>query len=222
MFFSTFRRQLVALAHALASELTKIVTLSFVLGSKAAYFSLGQCFAPLVGAWATPGLTFIIHLIRSVWTCLYLGVGVYISSVYHVPTFCGALYLSSHSRLIRIGIPLVCMVAFIGHPVGNQVFLYSFYWLIPIAIAYRNSTSFFLRSLGSTFTTHAVGSVIWLYTRAVPVSVWYNLIGIVWIERLMFACAMTLIYTTVSQAIILWRSNRYKNTIKHTFNSIGA
>ena len=50
--------------------------------------------------------------------------------------------------------------------------------------------------LGSTFTAHAVGSVIWLYAGLVPnPETWLALIPVVVLERILFASGMFVGYT---------------------------
>jgi len=90
------------------------------------------------------------------------------------------------ARLIGIGIPALMMLAFMLHPAifGTIAMLYSLWWLIPIAAALRPNHPV-LRAYGTTFTQHAVGSVIFLYT--IPAlqnpAVWLALIPVVAFER---------------------------------------
>lgn len=98
------------------------------------------------------------------------------------------------------------MAAFIAHPVGSQAFLYSFYWLIPVAIYLMGRNSLFAQALGSTFTAHAVGSVIWLYANPMTPEIWLALIPVVLVERLVFASGIVLVY----QIIAMIQTNSYK------------
>jgi hypothetical protein len=80
------------------------------------------------------------------------------------------------------------------HPIGSYALPYTAYWIIPlIALAYPHK-NFFAHALGSTFITHAVGSVIWLYTRPTTPLYWMSLIPVVIIERLLIAAGMTILY----------------------------
>jgi hypothetical protein len=58
----------------------------------------------------------------------------------------------------------------------------------------------FFTSLGSTFTAHAVGSVIWLYTIPMTAGMWLALIPIVALERLCFATGMVTVVGVVTAA----------------------
>ncbi|MFA6907667.1 MAG: hypothetical protein WC263_02465, partial [Candidatus Micrarchaeia archaeon] len=67
---------------------------------------------------------------------------------------------------------------------------YSLYWLIP-AIALALPEHLLLRSLGSTFTAHAIGGVIWIYSFPTTPAFWMMLIPIVAFERLLFALGIS-------------------------------
>ena len=86
------------------------------------------------------------------------------------------------------------MVAFIAHPVGAQAWVYSLYWLIPVVLYFLRKESLFLTALGSTFTAHAVGSVIWIYANPMTPQAWLVLIPVVFIERFVFASGMVVAY----------------------------
>ncbi len=101
------------------------------------------------------------------------------------------------SGLLHLGIPLASITLFIMHPVGSQAWVYSMYWLIPMAAwvvgRMRKQQSFFAQALQSTFLAHAVGSVIWLYSFTSTPAYWIALIPVVAAERLIFASSMTII-----------------------------
>jgi len=67
------------------------------------------------------------------------------------------------------------------------------YWLIPVALYFMKKSTF-NTALGSTFVVHAVGSVIWLYTRDTSVLLWHSLLPIVLLERMAFAIGMVLMH----------------------------
>lgn len=189
-------KRLLELISALTFELCKAGKLSLIIGSRAAFFSVTQV-SPVIGFFTGTVSSGMIFGIRTLLTLCLHNFGLFTSLLYHIPTFCGTFYISSQSKISKIAIPLLCMFLFIIHPVGNQAYLYTAYWLIPIAIALLNGRSIFIQALGSTFTTHAVGSVIWLYTYTLNATTWNALISIVWAERLLFAAAMTLCYYAI-------------------------
>jgi hypothetical protein len=199
-------RKSAQLGCAALSYLTKFGSFSFIFGSKMAFFSISHCFGPLIGFFGSTLSTTIIFGIK-------VALGGTFSSLYHIPTFCGALYLSNKSYVVRIGIPLACMAIFVTHPIGSQAYIYSFYWFIPMLCAF-STRSIFAQTIGSTFTTHAVGSVIWLYTHALSATDWQLLTGIVWSERLLMATAMTAAYHAVSYSYkMLGRTLTQRKTV---------
>jgi hypothetical protein len=112
------------------------------------------------------------------------------------PMIFAAFYFGSKSRS-RVIVPLICMALFILNPIGMQVWYYSLYWLIPVAAALWKDR-LFLRSLGATFTAHAVGSVAFLYAFSIPAGTWITLIPIVAYERLSFAIGISISYIAVN------------------------
>ena len=100
-------------------------------------------------------------------------------------------------------LPLAAMAAFWLHPVGQQAWFYALYWTIPVIARFLPDT-LVLRSLGSTFTAHAVGSVLFLYTIETAPALWIALIPIVAVERLSFALGISashVLFTNVLNAV---------------------
>jgi hypothetical protein len=93
------------------------------------------------------------------------------------------------------------MVLFIAHPFGFYAAPYALYWLIPMVIYFSRKKTVFLQALSATFIAHAVGSVIWLYLKALPTAVWLGLIPVVIFERLLYATFMTAVYYGVRQVL---------------------
>lgn len=114
----------------------------------------------------------------------------------------------------RFGIlvPAIAMLAFWLHPVGQQAWFYALYWTIPV-IARFLPDRLFLRSLGSTFTAHAVGSVLFLYTIETAPALWLALIPVVALERGLFALGISashVLFTNVLNSV-----DRVWNVTKH-------
>ena len=109
-----------------------------------------------------------------------------------LPLPLAAFYFGSKSKK-RSLIAIICIILFIVHPVGRQAWVYSLYWLIPIFACFFPKR-LFLKSLGSTFTAHAVGSTIFLYAFQLPTAVWKGLIPVVFVERVGFALGIYLSY----------------------------
>jgi hypothetical protein len=198
------------LLAAFACELLKPLKISFIVGSKMAFFSLAQCTFPLIGFYGGMRSVGIAFGARTLYA-FASGVGLYAGLFYHIPTLCGSFYLGTSSKLVRIALPLTCMVLFVAHPIGGQAWGYTLYWLIPMLAALIPHRSFFITALGTTFTMHAVGSVLWLYTRQLDPSVWYGLTGIVWAERIVFAACMTALHYSITfiRSVIPQAKERY-------------
>jgi hypothetical protein len=194
----------------IACEVVKPLKISFILGSKAAFFSLSQCSFPLIGAFSRPHTLIPAFFIRIAYA-LVSGLGIYTALIYHIPTLCGAFYLSTSSKFVRIALPMLCIGLFLLHPVGAQASVYTLYWLIPLITALYAHRSFFLQAVGSTFTTHAVGSVLWLYTHPTDATLWHTLLGIVWAERFIFAACMTGLYYGIRHI------QSYSTSVKGTY-----
>jgi len=121
-----------------------------------------------------------------------------------------------HDKLGLI-VPAVAMIAFWIHPVGQQAWFYALYWLIPIMAKFLPD-KLLLRSLGSTFTAHCVGSVLFLYTIPTAPALWIGLIPIVALERGLFALGISashVVFTNAMNAVDrIWKVSRYVSVEK--------
>jgi hypothetical protein len=115
-----------------------------------------------------------------------------------LPGLVGGLYWSVAHWSIRLLVPIACMVLFLSHPTGAQAWGYPLFWLIPIGIYVCSGRSIVANALASTFITHAVGSVIYLYSFVTAPDYWWGLMPVVVFERALFAAVMVLIYIFAS------------------------
>lgn len=182
--------------YTIGMHLLTALKLSFILGSKMAWFSLNQCLTPVMGFFAGVPESLLVFALRSGIAIFFKGLSFY-AFIYHLPTFCGTLYLATGNRIIRLGIPLACAIFFIEHPVGAASTSITLYWILPILMSFKMPRSIFLRALASTLTTHAVGSTLWLYTHPTNPAFWHALHSVIWLERLLFAACMTAAYYAV-------------------------
>lgn len=166
--------------------------ISPILGSKFSFFSLSGVLMPLIGLFGAPYI--VLALIVRFAFKLFLNGFFHSIAAYHIPTICASYYVSSKSKIAAIGLPLLCMIAFLAHPVGYQAAPYVLYWFIPIFLTLFNITSVVGFSLTTTFIAHAVGSVIWLYTKPMSSAEWLSLLPVVFVERCCFAGLMILVY----------------------------
>ena len=152
-----------------------------------------------MGFYSTPSHALLAYGIHTAITSYSHPLSI-LSCIAHIPTFCGTLFLTTHSQLLRVSISALCIGAFLLHPVGYLCSYYILYWIPPFIIGLLVSnkpsstslspSSLFLQAIGSTMTTHAVGSVIWLYTHTTTPAFWDALFCRVWAERSLFAAAL--------------------------------
>ena len=161
-----------------------------VFGSHLLLFSGLNILGPLVGFGTGSGAVLAIFSLKRMISWSFLGSPFISPFSSYIPTLCAAWYWSMPSKAIRLFLPIVCMIAFMVHPVGAQAWVYALYWLIPVALYFFPNKPLFLQAVSSSFIQHAVGSVIWLYCAQSTPALWYGLLPIVMIERLLFASGM--------------------------------
>lgn len=100
----------------------------------------------------------------------------------------------------NILLPIICILLFSIHPIGKTVWYFSLFWTIPI-IANQFRNNIIARSLGATFSAHAVGGVMWLYSLSLPTSFWQSLIPIVAVERMIMALGISVMYYATKKLV---------------------
>jgi len=65
-----------------------------------------------------------------------------------------------------------------------------------------------LRSLGATFTAHAVGGAIWIWVFNLPAAVWISLIPVVIMERGIFALGISASYILMNNVLAYLSSKK--------------
>jgi hypothetical protein len=163
-------------------------------------FTLFQFLGPIAGGFLGAGVGAVSVLLAEVVSFFWLGKAVNLLNIILLaPMLFATAYFAMYSRgkFAGAAISLICMVAFIAHPIGGQAWIYSLYWLVP-AIALALPEHLFLRSLGSTFTAHSIGSVVWLYAFPSTAAFWLALIPVVAVERLLFASGISVSYIALN------------------------
>lgn len=162
-------------------------------------FTASNIFGPLLGTILGPWTMLLAVLLKRFVAWSFFGFPLLSTFTTYIPTLCAAGYWNIHSKIIiRLMVPLCCMIAFIAHPIGFPASIYSFYWLIPVVLYFVQPKSFFLNALAATFIQHAVGSIIWLYFIPTTPMLWYSLLPVVCVERLLLASGMVLTMHGVS------------------------
>ena len=172
-------------------------------GSKAA-FTVFDLFAPIASGFIGTWLGVLAVAIMQVINFLVHGAKVLDAGtiVRFFPMLFGAIYFAKY-RKINFIIPAFAIIAFIAHPVGRQVWYYSMFWLIPIAMSFFQNRSLIARALGTTFAAHAVGGALWVWFVGLPAPVWQSLIPIVIRERLIFAVGIAVSYIVFNNILAL-------------------
>ena len=168
------------------ATLVAFLPFNFIVGSKAALFSYSSMAIPALGYQCS-----LLYVILYIFTKGLFSYSLPLLFLLHrLPLFFATVALKVFDAKIFVGVPCLAMILFCAHPVGNQVFYYSWYWFIPMMIYFFVKDSMVSRALAASFIAHAVGSVIWLYTGNIPAEIWTALMPIVIVERLIIAAGM--------------------------------
>jgi len=170
------------------------------------YFTLVQTFAPTMGAFFGPVLGAGIVLVAEIFSFVFNGKEASLINILRLsPMLFAAAYFALYAKKAKLSVlaPLVCIALFLLHPVGAAAWPFALFWLIPVA-AFAFPQNLLLRSYGATFSAHAVGGVLWLYTIPTDAAYWLALMPIVVVERTVFAAGISASYylvTTVASRV---------------------
>lgn len=169
-------------------------------------FTLFDFFAPMAGAFLGPiyGIASVFsvmvtnNLIKDIpWT---LGAVIRLFPTLFAVYYFAVISKKSTGKWI-LTVPVIAIIAFLAHPIGKTVWYYPLmFWLIPL-VAYKFKKNLFFKSLGATFTAHAVGGAAWIWAFNLPASVWNSLIPVVIAERLLFATGIAASFMLVKHAL---------------------
>ncbi len=136
------------------------------------------------------------------------------SYILYTPLFLAAFYFYKMFKKTRyeVLIPLAAIALFLIHPIGRTVWYYSLFWIIPIIISLnkgrilkltrkRDIPTIYLYALASTFTDHAIGSIMYLYYLNIPAIYWIMAIPFVPLERAIYALGIMISYLFVRDAL---------------------
>ncbi|MFC1894513.1 hypothetical protein ACFLYH_01025 [Candidatus Dependentiae bacterium] len=194
-----------------SSLLISLFKISYLAGSHKLYLSGMNLLLPLIGLFA--GITNSFLLIPIYFFIKKIAFGGAVT--FGIPTLLASTFFALSTKnknrflrlLLSIVLPLICMALFVLHSVGGIAYLYSFYWFIPVVLSVLSELkiykSVFTDCLITTFISHAVGSVIWLYLGNLPAVCWNGLIPVVAVERLIFACGLNVVYIFMNKLFFL-------------------
>ena len=203
---SKFKKRLILIAlFTFVGFLSLQIPVNKLAGSNVS-FTLFDFFAPMAGAFLGP-----IYGIASVFTVMVTNnlikdtpwtTG---SIIRLFPTLFAVYYFAVIAKKGReskwiLAVPVLAILAFLAHPNGRQVPYYTMFWFIPL-IAYRFRHNLYMRSLGATFTAHAVGGAAWIWAFNLPASVWNSLIPVVISERLLFATGIAVSFIVMKHTL---------------------
>lgn len=184
------------------------VPVAQLAGSKAK-FTVYDAFAPVAGSFIGSTLGIIAVFLMQFFN--FLIHGAHIEDVGTIirffPTLFAVLYFAKKGKF-NVIIPIIAIAAFIAHPIGREVWYFTLFWTIPIVAYFLRDRFLLARALGSTFTAHAVGGALWIWTFALPASVWNNLIPVVAAERLLFALGICGSFVAVNNLLCFLEKKR--------------
>lgn len=170
-------------------------------------FTLFDFFAPTAGAFlgTIPGVI-SVFLMQGI-NFLIHGSKFDIGGIIRLfPTLFAVAYFAK-KRTFNVIIPILAIIAFNLHPVGRSAWQFSMFWLIPIA-AHFGRKNLFVRSLGATFTAHAVGGALWVWAFGLTRQMWLALIPQVIIERTLMAAGITVSYLILTNLLHYLSKNK--------------
>jgi len=178
------------------------INFSKLFGAENQFFTLFQFFGPVAGAFLGPVVGVLSVLIAEVASKIYSHATFDLITILRLlPMVFAAWYFGTKKDKISFLIPVAAIVLFIAHPIGRQVWFFSLFWTIPIIIKLlpkKYGEKAFLKSLGATFTAHAVGGAMWNYIVPMTPAAWIALIPVVIYERLLFAGGITVSFIALN------------------------
>ena len=174
------------------------IPLTTLAGSKVR-FTVFDAFAPIAGGFLGGAAGAVSVLLMQIVNLFIHGASTADAGtiIRLFPTMFAAVYFGKKTK-INIVLPLVALVAFNLHPVGRSVWFYSLFWLIPIVCYFFQERFLLARSLGATFSAHAVGGALWVYFFPLSKAMWTSLIPVVLAERLLFAAGIVVAYVAMN------------------------
>jgi len=166
------------------------VPISQIIGSKQ-NFTLFELLGPTGGMFLGPLLGAVsAFFVRTLNIIIFHQPVDLLTVIRFLPAILAAAYFGLNQKKTAIIFP-ICISLFLLNPIGRQAWLYPMIWLIPFLATFWKK-NLLLNSLGATFTSHAVGSVIFLYAFGLTPAVWLSLIPVVFIERGVFTIGIYL------------------------------
>ena len=194
----TKKRLIFVVLFAVFAFFAQRINFSPLIGVENQSFTLFQFFGPIAGSFLGPVFGIVAVLGAELVDFFVVGKeATWINLFRLLPMLFAVYYFGSRKKNLNVFIPLAAMILFIMHPVGRQAWVYSLFWVIPIIarlMPNKYAYSVPLRSLGATFTAHAVGTVLFIWTIPTDPALWISLLPVTAFERLMFALGIGISY----------------------------
>ena len=195
----TKRKILFLIIFIVLSAIAFKIPISKIVGS-GQNFTLFEFIGPLGGMFLGPLLgalsAFVVRGMNVITSHQTLDL---LTAIRFLPVMLAAIYFGVRGKKMAIIFP-ICIILFLAHPIGQKAWLYPLVWLIPFMVTFGKKR-LILNSLGTTFTAHAVGSVIFLYAFGLTPQIWIGLIPVVFIERGTFALGIWASYLVVNTVL---------------------
>ncbi|MBI5635393.1 hypothetical protein HY993_00325 [Candidatus Micrarchaeota archaeon] len=199
-----FSKAVFLVLFVIAGLIASRINFSQLLGAPNQFFTLFQFFAPIAGGFLGSALGAGVIVATQLADFIFLGKEASLLNLLRVlPLVFAAWYFGSNSKQKwEVAVPLLAIALFIAHPVGGQAWFFAaMFWSIPILAKLFFSDNLLAKSLGATFTAHAVGGVVWLYTLPTTPAFWVGLIPVVVYERALFAAGIAVSYVAANAAL---------------------
>jgi hypothetical protein len=178
------RKILFAILFTVLGLLTFQISINQIIGSTQK-FTAFEFMAPIGGMFLGPWLGALsAFFVRGLNVIIFQQQLDFLTIIRFLPAIMAAVYFGLKTKKSAIIFP-ICILLFVLNPIGRQAWLYSAIWLIPFVASFFKQR-LMLNSLGATFTAHAIGSVIFLYSFGLTPAIWLGLIPVVFIERGVF------------------------------------
>lgn len=169
-------------------------------------FTLFDFLAPTAGAFLGTAPAIVSVLLMQIINLVIHGTkSLEIATVIRLLPTLFAVFYFSRKRTVNLIIPIAAIIGFNLNPIGASAWQYSLFWLIPIAAHFFRKTlpagrlDLLIRSLGATFTAHAVGGLLWVWVFGLTRQMWLSLIPQVIIERTLMAAGIAGFYILATQ-----------------------
>jgi len=176
----------------------KQINFSPLVGADNQFFTLFQFFGPIAGGFLGSIIGALAVLIAELINFFIVGKEATLINILRLsPMIFAAYYFGTKKKNLSIIVPIIAIAAFVLHPVGREVWFFTLFWTIPIIaklLPQKYSNSLISKSLGATFTAHAIGGAFWIWTIPMTAGQWISLIPIVIYERLLFAAGIAVSY----------------------------